>query len=111
MKSEHRERGFVRSLRWLEDEGGLNDHLDSLEKSNPSERKLKKWFYTEWFQRRALVKALADALPPARKRTDRQEDIEGRQHKGSGSKSSTIKTERTIKPKRSENRLMAASVS
>jgi hypothetical protein len=76
---------------------------------------LEKWFYTEWFQRRALVKV--DALPPARRfgRQSLGEPIDRRTRvttrRESGSKSSTVKTERTIKPKRSKNRLMAASVS
>ena len=40
-------------------QGGLNDYLDDLEKSDPSERKVEKWFYTEWLQRRARVQRLA----------------------------------------------------
>lgn len=40
-------------------QGGLNEYLDDLEKSEPSERRLEKWFYTEWLERRARVKRIA----------------------------------------------------
>jgi hypothetical protein len=42
-------------------QGGLNDYLDDLEKSDPSERKLEKWFYTEWLERRQRVRSIAAA--------------------------------------------------
>ena len=36
-------------------------YLDGLEKSDPSDRKLEKWFYTEWLDRRGRVKRIAAA--------------------------------------------------
>jgi len=42
-------------------QGGLNVYLDGLEKSDPSDRKLEKWFYTEWLDRRGRVKRIAAA--------------------------------------------------
>lgn len=39
----------------------LNEYLDDLETSDPSERKLEKWFYTEWLARRQRVKGIAAA--------------------------------------------------
>ena len=42
-------------------QGGLNEYLDQLENTPASERKLEKWFYTEWLERRARVKRIAAA--------------------------------------------------
>ena len=42
-------------------QGGLNEYLDDLEKSDPSDRKLEKWFYTEWLARRQRVQGIAAA--------------------------------------------------
>ena len=42
-------------------QGGLNEYLDQLENTPASERKLEKWFYTEWLERPARVKRIAAA--------------------------------------------------
>ena len=48
-----------RDLAKNKNKGGLNEYLDDLENSEPSERKMEKWFYTEWLERRARVKRIA----------------------------------------------------
>lgn len=48
-----------RDLAKNKNKGGLNVYLDGLEKSDPTERKLEKWFYTEWLERRARVQRIA----------------------------------------------------
>eukprot|EP00802_Teleaulax_amphioxeia_P022040 Tamp_22451.p1 GENE.Tamp_22451~~Tamp_22451.p1 ORF type:complete len:220 (+),score=51.95 Tamp_22451:55-660(+) len=50
-----------RDLAKNKNKGGLNEYLDDLETSDPSERKLEKWFYTEWLARRQRVKGIAAA--------------------------------------------------
>mmetsp|Transcript_32216 Transcript_32216/g.79046 ORF Transcript_32216/g.79046 Transcript_32216/m.79046 type:complete len:221 (-) Transcript_32216:10-672(-) len=41
-----------RDLAANKNKGGLNGYLDKLNESPDGERKLEKWFYTEWLQRR-----------------------------------------------------------
>jgi len=50
-----------RDLAKNKNKGGLNDYLDDLEKTAVSERKLEKWFYAEWLERRARVQRIASA--------------------------------------------------
>lgn len=48
-----------RDLAKNKNKGGLNDYLADLEKSGTSERKIEKWFYSEWLERRRRVQQLA----------------------------------------------------
>jgi len=47
-----------RDLAKNKNKGGLNEYLDELYFSDDGERKLEKWFYTEWLERRARVRKL-----------------------------------------------------
>uniref|UniRef100_A0A7S0VRG8 Uncharacterized protein n=1 Tax=Hemiselmis tepida TaxID=464990 RepID=A0A7S0VRG8_9CRYP len=52
--------GERRDLAANKDKGGLNGFLDELAASGEDERKVEKWFYSEWLARRKNVQAVMD---------------------------------------------------
>lgn len=48
-----------RDLAKNKNKGGLNKYLDELYYTDDSERKLEKWFYSEWLERRARVRKMS----------------------------------------------------
>ncbi|EKX51354.1 hypothetical protein GUITHDRAFT_151048 [Guillardia theta CCMP2712] len=47
-----------RDLAKNKNKGGLNNYLEDLERSPKNARRLEKWFYTEWLERRRKVRGL-----------------------------------------------------